>query len=107
MAVYFLVVGGTPSASGLYETGSGLAVDFAVAGRQGYVTTIGNGSSTAITVTHSLGTRDVNVQVYEVGTPYETVIPQVKRDTTNSVILTFATAPSTNQYRVVVTVVKV
>ena len=105
MAVYFLVVGGTPSASGLMETGSGLAVDFAVAGRQGHSASIGNGTDTAIAVTHSLGTRDVNVQVYD-NTTFETVIPDVVRTSTSVVTLTFATAPTTNQYRVVITIVR-
>ncbi len=107
MAVYFLVVGGTPSESGLTEGVGGLSVDFAVVARQGYVTTIGNGTDEAIVVTHNLDTRDVSVEVYEVASPFESVVPQVQRTSTNTVTLTFAVAPTTNQYRVVVTPVKV
>ncbi len=106
MAVYFLVVGGTPSASGLTEGAGGLSVDFAVAGRQGFVTDIGNGTDVSIPVTHSLGTRDVNVEVYDNST-FETVIPDVVRTSTSVVTLTFAAAPTSAQYRVIVTVVKV
>lgn len=106
MAVYLLVVGGTPSGSGLTETVNGLTVDFNVVARAGYVTTIGDGSTNPITVTHSLGTKDVSVEVFEVASPYESVIPKVTRPTTSTVVLEFGAAPTTNQYRVVITVAK-
>lgn len=102
MAIYLIVAGGTYVNSGLEETGSGLGIDFNLVGRQGYVTTIGNGSSTSITVTHNLGTRDVVIQVYRVASPYDTVYMDVERTTTNSATLKFASAPATNEYRVVV-----
>ena len=65
--------------------------------------TIGDNSSTAFTVTHNFNTRDVVVQVYEVSSPYDTVHVDVARATTNTVTVTFASAPSTDSYRVVVT----
>ena len=61
-----------------------------------YATTI---TDTA-TVTHSLGSRDVIVQLYDV-TTYETVWADVERTTTNAVDITFAATPS-NSIRVLV-----
>ena len=51
-------------------------------------------------VSHGLNTRDVNVQLYDTVT-YETIFADVTRPTVNTVIVTFATAP-TNPIRVLV-----
>lgn len=67
-----------------------------------YAANIGDGSTTAITVTHNLGSRDVQVQVYRVASPYETVWCDVERTDTNNVLLRFAVAPTAAQYRVVI-----
>jgi phage-related tail fiber protein len=66
-----------------------------------YSSTIGDGSSTSIAVTHSLGTKDVIVQVHDSSTD-EVVYPDVTKTSTSQVTIDFATAPSTNAYRVVV-----
>jgi hypothetical protein len=58
-------------------------------------------SATSYTVTHNLGTLDVHVQVYTVADGSE-VITDNLRATTNTVTITFNTAPSANAYRVVV-----
>jgi hypothetical protein len=63
--------------------------------------TIGDGSATAIAVTHSLGTDDVVVEVYDASNK-ETVICDVDRTSTDAVTLTFASAPASNAYKVVV-----
>ena len=63
--------------------------------------TIGDGSATAIAVTHSLGTDDVLVEVYGASTK-ETVVCDVDRTSTNAVTLTFASAPASNAYKVVI-----
>lgn len=63
--------------------------------------TIGDGSATAIAVTHSLSTDDVVVEVYDASSK-ETVICDVDRTSTDAVTLTFATAPSSNAYKVVI-----
>jgi len=67
-----------------------------------YATNVGNSASTVFTITHNLGSRDVVVQVYDSST-YETVEVDVVRTSSSVVTLTFAVAPSTNAYRVVVT----
>lgn len=63
---------------------------------------VGDGSNTSFTVTHNLGTQDVIVQIWDKAT-YDTVIADVVRTNTTSVTVTFASAPSSNAYRVVVT----
>jgi hypothetical protein len=67
-----------------------------------YSTNIGNGSDTTITVTHSLNTRDVVVEVYRNSGNYDTVICEVRRSSVNAVALVFGNAPTSNEYRVLV-----
>lgn len=67
-----------------------------------YKANIGNGSATEITVTHSLGTRDVMVEVVTNSGNYDTIICEVQRTSTNAVKLVFGVAPTENQYRVLV-----
>lgn len=65
-------------------------------------TITGDSTTKAFTITHSLGSRDVIVQVYD-GTSYEEVIVDVARTTTSAVTVTFAAAPTTGTtYKVVV-----
>jgi hypothetical protein len=66
-----------------------------------YSTLIGDGAATSIAVTHSLGTRDVLVEIYDAAT-YETVFVDVVRTSTSVVTVTFAVAPASNAYRAVV-----
>ena len=68
-----------------------------------YTTTLtGDASKTNFTVTHSLGSRDVIVQVYD-GTSYEEVIVDITRTSTSAVTIGFASAPATGAtYKVVV-----
>ena len=63
---------------------------------------IGNNSATTFTLTHSLNTRDVTVQIAEKASPYNVVIADVALATADTVTVTFATAPTTNQYRAVI-----
>jgi hypothetical protein len=66
-----------------------------------FTATIGDGSATAIAVTHSLGTDDVVCEIYDASTK-ETVIASVDRTSTNAVTFTFASAPASNAYKVVI-----
>lgn len=62
---------------------------------------VGNGTNTSFAITHNLGTRDVVVNVYD-NSAYDTVEVDVVRTDTNTVTVTFASAPATDAYRVVV-----
>lgn len=100
---------GSSTASGarsnLAETATGYDTSEPVLARV-LAKTVGNGTDTSFTITHNLGTRDVIVQVYDVtvaGPQYDTVYVDAVRSTTNTVTVTFAAAPSSNQYRVVIT----
>lgn len=68
---------------------------------QGFAADIGNGVATTITVSHSLSTFDVMVQVYKNST-FETVYPDIVRSAEDDVQITFGTAPATGEYRVLV-----
>lgn len=67
----------------------------------GYAANIGNGTDTAYTVTHSLGTVDVIVMLKD-NTTLEEVLADVVITDTNNVTVTFATAPANNAYRVII-----
>jgi hypothetical protein len=112
------VVTSSLTAVGTIATGTWAATDVAVAhGGTGASTaaaartnlgattkvtgTIGNNSDTAIAVTHSLGTNDVICEVYDASS-LETVECEVDRTSTNAVTFTFASAPGTNAYKVVI-----
>jgi cytoskeletal protein CcmA (bactofilin family) len=62
---------------------------------------IGDGAATSIAVTHNLNTRDVTVDVYSNST-YDTVDLDIVRTDANTVTVTFAVAPASNAYRVVI-----
>ena len=67
-----------------------------------YAVDFGNGSATSFDITHSLGTLDVIVQIYEKSTG-ATVFTDVERTDADTVTLIFATAPASNAYRVLIT----
>lgn len=67
-----------------------------------YTETIGDGSATSFTVTHSLGTRNVMVQMYD-ATTYETVYAEVTRTSTTAVNVRFNNAPEDSDITVLVT----
>ena len=78
-----------------------VAIDSAVVVSK-YNASIGDGAATSYTVTHNLGTRDVQVTIYDNSSPYAEVIADVQHTTTNTITLLFSVAPTSNQYRVVV-----
>ena len=66
-----------------------------------YKTSIGNGSTLAYAVSHNLGTLDVIVQLYDTSSG-DTVYADVVRNSINQVTITFASAPSLNDIRVLI-----
>ncbi len=69
-----------------------------------FATTIGDGSATAIAVTHNLGSKDVIVQLFDVSS-YENVYADVVRTNNKQVTLTFGAAPASGDIRVLITTV--
>jgi hypothetical protein len=67
-----------------------------------HVADVGDGTALSYTVTHSFGTRDVTVHVYQNGSPYAQVEADVEHTNSNAVTIKFAAAPTSNEYRVVV-----
>ena len=67
-----------------------------------YKANIGDGSATSIAVTHGLSSRDVMVEVIRNSGNYDTVVCDVERTSTSVVTLIFGTAPTSNQYRVLI-----
>jgi hypothetical protein len=78
-----------------------VAIDSAVVVSK-YAANVGDGSATSYTITHNLGTRDIQVTVYEATGTYAEVICDVQHSTTNTATLLFSVAPTLNQYRVVI-----
>lgn len=86
--------------TGIDISGNTISIDTTVVPRK-YATTIGDNSSTSIAVTHSLGSTDVLVQVFEVSSG-ASIECDVTRNSTSQVTLGFTVAPATNSLRVVV-----
>ena len=63
--------------------------------------TIGDGSATSFAITHNRSTTDVTVEVYDASSN-DTVFANVNRNSTSQVTVSFASAPATNAYKVVV-----
>jgi len=66
-----------------------------------YVATIGDGAALTYAITHNLGTREVQVQVYD-STTYDTVETDVVRNSTSQVTIGFTAAPASGAYKVVI-----
>jgi len=66
-----------------------------------YVATIGDGAALTYAITHNLGTREVQVQVYDAAT-YDTVETDVVRNSTSQVTIGFTAAPASGAYKVVI-----
>lgn len=67
-----------------------------------YSANFGDGTNTSYTITHNLSTRDVTVAVYRNSGNYDEVLCDVQHTSTTALTLVFSTAPTSNQYRVVV-----
>jgi hypothetical protein len=66
-----------------------------------FIATIGDGTSTSIAVTHSLGTQDVLAQIRD-ATSNAKVECDIIQTSTTVTTFTFVTAPATNAYKVVI-----
>jgi hypothetical protein len=109
-AAYGAGNGLTESPAGTFNVGAGpgitvtadaIAIDTAVVPRKS-ATSIGDGAATVITVTHGFGTFDVGVDVFLNSGARADELVEVDRPSVNTVRLSFATAPPTGAYRVVV-----
>ena len=74
------------TAEALAGSDSSRAVTPAGLAARSFATTIGDGSDQDITITHSLGTRDVVVQLYDASS-YETIIAEVVRTDANNITI--------------------
>lgn len=63
---------------------------------------VGNGSDADITVTHSLNTRDIAVFVRDNSSPYNWLPTPFDATTVDTCTLHFGSAPTSNQYRVII-----
>ena len=62
---------------------------------------VGDGAATDYTITHSLASRDLIIQVREAASPYEQVSVDIEYTTENTATLRFAAAPGVNAYRII------
>lgn len=92
------------STSKAYRWSGSTYVEIAAATIHKYSTTLsGNGSTRDFTVTHSLNTRDIVVNMYENTSPYQQVWADVKMTSTSQVTVSFAEAPASGvSYRIVI-----
>ncbi|OFV69249.1 hypothetical protein [Acetobacterium wieringae] len=90
-----LLYGGTGA-----STAAGARSNLGATGK--YAANVGDGSSTAITITHGLNSLDVVMTLKEVASPYNAVMTDWQIVDANNIKLLFATAPTAAQYRVVV-----
>ena len=70
----------------------------------GEYTITGDSVTTGFTVTHNLGNTYVGVEIIKNVSPYTTIYTSVSRPTTNSVCITFDSAPATSlEYKILIT----
>lgn len=67
----------------------------------GYAANVGDGTNTSFALTHNLGTRDITIAIYD-NTTFEEIYTDVVLTSTSVVTVSFATAPTSNAYRVVI-----
>jgi hypothetical protein len=82
---------------GVLVGASGFSIDTSIVARKASGL-LGNGSLTSITVTHNLGTKD-GIPSLRLASNDEIVYTDAVNTDTNNTTFTFATAPSTGQYR--------
>ena len=86
--------------TGISISGSTIAVDTSVVVRK-YAASVGDNSATSFDLSHGLASTDVTVQVFD-NSNGATVDADTVRLSSTQVRVSFASAPTTNQYRVVI-----
>jgi hypothetical protein len=86
--------------TGISVAADAVSIDTAVVVRK-FAGNVGNGSLTSIPITHNLNTRDITWALYD-ATTFAFVETDGTATDANTLTLVFATAPTSNQYRVVV-----
>jgi hypothetical protein len=81
-----------------FETSSNYTIDKFLTK---YTETIGDGFANPITITHNLGTRNIVYTILD-NTTYQIIDANVVLATENSMVITFATPPTTNRYDITV-----
>lgn len=89
--------------TGLDFDGSGNVTFASSYGVRKYATSIGDASNTSFQIDHVLGTKDVIVQVFQNAADYGQVEVDVEHTHVDYVTIKLASAPSLNEFRVVVT----
>ncbi|MAN63461.1 MAG: hypothetical protein CMI60_16120 [Parvibaculum sp.] len=102
-----ITLSGDVTGSGTMTNLGNVSITTTVANNQSFAASIGDGSATTYEVEHSLGTKDVIVQLYDRSsndTVYADVVRSITSKSTpdNWVQIQFATAPSNNDIRVLV-----
>jgi hypothetical protein len=99
-----VIAGSTPGSAGpgggLKVNADDVVIDTAIVVRK-YAASFGDGAATSYNIDHNLGTLDVTVEVFRNSDGVK-VECDVTHSTTNRVILAFAVAPTSNQYRAVI-----
>lgn len=67
-----------------------------------FAQSIGDGSATSFNIDHNFNSRDVTVGLYRNSGNYDEVIADITRPSANRVTVTFASAPASSAFRVVV-----
>ncbi len=87
--------------TGVTISGATIAVDTAVVVRK-FAANIGDASATSFTLTHNLGTLDVQVTARLVSTGEQVLLDNIAATTNTVTIGTFGTAPTSGQYRIII-----
>lgn len=85
---------------GVVVSGAGVGIDTTVVARK-FAASVGDNSATSFVLTHGLDTQDVTVSIRN-STTNEGVMVDWTASSAASVTITFALAPTTDQYRVVI-----
>jgi hypothetical protein len=95
------IANGGTGATTAEDARANLGIDEGGSAAEGYAADIGDGSATAIVVTHNLGTRDLVPALRATASPWNFVDAEVEATSTNTVTVRFGTAPASGAYRLI------